>query len=1474
MHISGPPHDYNAETDPYMPFTRTAKFKKHMVNTEGAHGAGMLMSRSLSNLGESSASLAEQYGSTMVAMERMQVRSKETFPKVQVQNDSLPTGGVTFSREPTSSAEESKCELDVLKAVLNREGYLNRLEKAVRTINKKFKPEVSDILDLVRAASTEVVECVVRWREAKRDHSAAFNWNKVNYLLKMASDLDYLHDYLAVRKWMGFTLIRNPFCVPYPLEEGAGMFADRVLNPKHIEPGQQSDGFMIGGLTQGRLRKEYTPSAPSSSAGGRGGTKDGSSRTNSREQSASGRNSPPRSQAGKAAPSPYSAPAGFFTKAEREALPGAGGGGLPSSFILNSDMAKIRQAELVVLKEEEKFGKWSRDPTGRLVPALQAYTRLATIELRRDDLRPIDQASVSTTFAPHAVSSDVGVVADSWLPEDKGTDRFATSALLRQFDDDVIPHDRGRGSSGGALNPITLKGVPTRPRRPLRPEIGSAMEFNRYRRKKTLGDRLSEISRLREEIKREREMLDEERKRMRSASKSPKRKPRASASAGGEGGLVGTSPPPSRGHGSLSRGSVSFDLGATLPSGGGPGSASQEGKSDAASSGQPQLLGDGERKSSSEQGEEEEGEGGKDVEDDESESQGMDEKARREAKLGRIRTKERELQARLEVAIEQEKALRRDLDHIEKDEIVTVQIKAADHKNAGSERSRDIERKRRLLTAEQGERKGPPKQEDQNAYDYYAKKCQSVIRGWLTRCYTRWYREASRKAARAIQACMRGKLARIRVAKRKIDNWAQTSVAKMFRGYKARHASAKMAKNKNLGKSCVLIQKTYRGRIGRKRAYAKRELDKAAEVAKVSVDPRSVYVSDVKELARRINYAIEEPETSSFPPDEVLQLLRISTVVMQQSRGQLGLSEYSYINARYYYEVEGETMTWHEGVKMLNRSERILRMMRSLAFGPAAKPPRIVSLSATAKLMLAGLGASPRWRRETFENMGMGCKFCMQLFDWLNSIGTVASRQSEFLPFLASSFPDWLPQLHDLQREKRRADFEREINLRCIQALQEFRSRSADDMRIVKLLDEATRKLNIENKAFSEEMAESDAREAGLMKQQASREDLAIVGMEVKLEEGQADLERLTSEYRKLMQSDTLLAKERAVEVRVDLVNLELSVKEVGTQLRLLKLQVDNNGSTRKEPADLPLEARIKAQACGETKALEFISKAKQVAFLDDAGVRHAEHLTPEFLPMNAKLEAATAQVHADFWTSYKAADEERKAYDIKVTRDLKIAQAKEIASKDNVRPTDEEMEEERREDEKEAVEERLKKVQFIPDHALFHPHPNRPRPVIIGLGRDLPGNAKTRIMQEVTRLMPGLFVYLDHPANMGLCLQDMQAALDAKKSIIMTLDHGLSRMTRMGFLKSFEVTVRALIPNPFVVMAIGDDWNRRGSGGSHYGASKPDLQNMRDCDIKVRRRRFFFPSEKNTQQLISQAKRKSHPRNKIDNDNLTHHSH
>jgi hypothetical protein len=106
--------------------------------------------------------------SSLRPMPRAQKDVGEKFPKHAVINNSIKgETGITVSVEEKGDTKDGSAELEVLKAILNREGYLNRLKQVARTVGKKFKPEVGDVLDLVRAATLDVIDMIVRWREVK-----------------------------------------------------------------------------------------------------------------------------------------------------------------------------------------------------------------------------------------------------------------------------------------------------------------------------------------------------------------------------------------------------------------------------------------------------------------------------------------------------------------------------------------------------------------------------------------------------------------------------------------------------------------------------------------------------------------------------------------------------------------------------------------------------------------------------------------------------------------------------------------------------------------------------------------------------------------------------------------------------------------------------------------------------------------------------------------------------------------------------------------------------------------------------------------------------------------------------------------------------------------------------------------------------------------------------------------------------------
>lgn len=120
-------------------------------------------------------------------------------------------------------------------------------------------------------------------------------------------------------------------------------------------------------------------------------------------------------------------------------------------------------------------------------------------------------------------------------------------------------------------------------------------------------------------------------------------------------------------------------------------------------------------------------------------------------------------------------------------------------------------------------------------------------------------------------------------------------------------------------------------------------------------------VEDIKELGKRILYAIEEPSTTDFPPDEVLYLIRLVTMIIQAPRGKLGLVHYDFFDVRSYDEMDGDNLSWLEAAKMVNRAERFMRLIRTMAFGPGAKPPRLVQVPSNANLMYIAQAKNPRW---------------------------------------------------------------------------------------------------------------------------------------------------------------------------------------------------------------------------------------------------------------------------------------------------------------------------------------------------------------------------------------------------------------------------------------------------------------------------------------------------------------------------------
>ena len=133
-----------------------------------------------------------------------------------------------------------------------------------------------------------------------------------------------------------------------------------------------------------------------------------------------------------------------------------------------------------------------------MVPFDQAEARNVAYELEKDHRRPISDPAKSLIekVSLHAAKGGVGVQDQPWHPDEVDKTFFALSDKLEKSDKSLSAKSRGRDKVGGLLSPLDSKGADTRPHYPLKVNLNGNLEFRNARKKKTIGDRLAEITAL------------------------------------------------------------------------------------------------------------------------------------------------------------------------------------------------------------------------------------------------------------------------------------------------------------------------------------------------------------------------------------------------------------------------------------------------------------------------------------------------------------------------------------------------------------------------------------------------------------------------------------------------------------------------------------------------------------------------------------------------------------------------------------------------------------------------------------------------------------------------------------------------------------------------------------------------------------------------------------------------------------------
>lgn len=291
-------------------------------------------------------------------------------------------------------------ELEALKSIILREGYLKRLETTVNdwlSSGGEVPDDVGGLLDLIRMATVEVVEALVKWR-LSTGGSAPFLWNGINYLLKIPSDLDTLDLLSSLGRWVGFSLERNPFVLALPLDfqrAKASVDAPRVGNKRADSNHPEHNEMQIAPITVQkkdgvRYRPYRTPvvNDPSLIA--------------------------ERDKARNSEAFPIQVSPGRDRMLSASSTQRCTGKRMTKPIISESDQERIRQAERVLLQEEESHGRYTRNQSGRLVPEQLAKDELFNQQLGLDKKRDLTEPALADAFtAPHAEFSGVGRVKTS-----------------------------------------------------------------------------------------------------------------------------------------------------------------------------------------------------------------------------------------------------------------------------------------------------------------------------------------------------------------------------------------------------------------------------------------------------------------------------------------------------------------------------------------------------------------------------------------------------------------------------------------------------------------------------------------------------------------------------------------------------------------------------------------------------------------------------------------------------------------------------------------------------------------------------------------------------------------------------------------------------------------------------------------------------------------------------------------------------
>lgn len=340
--------------------------------------------------------------------------------------------------------------------------------------------------------------------------------------------------------------------------------------------------------------------------------------------------------------------------------------------------------------------------------------------------------------------------------------------------------------------------------------------------------------------------------------------------------------------------------------------------------------------------------------------------------------------------------------------------------------------------------------DDYTLEDQAATLVQRIARGVLGRSYVQRLRPVLNSAATMIQGIMRGHLGRSYATLTRTDRRAVTNIQRVWRGHVGRSAlKAGRTKTEN-NQAALKIQRRVRGCWGRRRVEHKRGLRESAKRGSEVVGIKQLFHEDIVELARAINTSLHDKDVVP-PPNVVLGLLKVVALMLEEDEDSGAVTQYSSLGVQSVNTVEPVWQyTWHDALRLLRRSSKLLRRLRQVAEGPVSKRPRTVNFCQAAVQTYHAVRCDHMWNVVALGSVGRGAKACQHLMMWVNALQEVFIYQREFAEDLGSDRIPWIERVQKSMRHMRHLEISRMIwehAFTCLlQVLHESKDRSLIDI--------------------------------------------------------------------------------------------------------------------------------------------------------------------------------------------------------------------------------------------------------------------------------------------------------------------------------------------------------------------------------------------------------------------------------------------